>query len=214
MLDKIDALAAPHGLMAMGGAHSDPDQPKQTIVLIGTAPHFWSHFTQSPEYSDGAPDAIDRWSQRILPPIMEAAGGAAVVYPFGGPPFAPFIAWAKKTGEAFDSPVGMLVHARAGLLISYRGGIVFRGHLNLPAQQPTNPCDTCMDRPCVAACPVGALSDTHFYDVPKCKSHIASSEGQDCMTQGCATRLACPVSQLFNRPMAQNAYHMKAFRGS
>lgn len=214
LLDKVDAIAAPHGLMAMGGAHTDLDQAAQTIVLVGTAPTFWEHFMPSAEYGDGAADPIDRWSQRILPQIMDAVGGIGVVYPFGGPPYAPFIAWAKQTGEAFDSPVGMLVHTRAGLLISYRGGIVFPGRIHLPAQQAANPCDNCVTRPCVSACPVDALSDTHFYDVPRCKSHIATPEGRDCMTQGCATRLACPISQSFNRPTAQNAFHMTAFRGA
>lgn len=213
LLDKVDALASPHGLMAMGGAHTHPDQAAQTIVLIGTAPKFWDQFTQSTEYEDGAADPIDRWSQRIVPQIMEAAGGIGVVYPFGGPPYAPFIAWAKQTGEAFDSPVGMLVHIRAGLLISYRGGIIFPGRIPLPAQQALNPCNSCATRACVGACPVDALSDAHFYDVPNCKGHIASPAGTDCMTKGCATRLACPISQAFDRPTAQNAFHMTAFKG-
>ncbi len=214
LLDKVDALAAPHGLMAMGGVHTDRDLTAQTIVLVGAAPKFWDRFKQSMEYRDGAADPIDRWSQRILPPIMQAAGGIGVVYPFGGPPYAPFIAWAKQTGEAFDSPVGMLVHTRAGLLISYRGAIIFPGRTPLPAQQALNPCDNCVTRPCVNACPVDALSDTHFYDVPKCKNHIASPNGTDCMTEGCITRLACPISQAFDRPTAQNAFHMTAFRGA
>lgn len=213
LLDKVDALAAPHGLMAMGGVHSTRDQKAQTIVLIGTAPTFWAHFTQSAEFADGEADPIDRWSQRILPQIMEAAGAIGAVFPFGGPPYAPFISWAKQTGEAFDSPVGMLVHYRAGLMISYRGAIVFQGRIPLPALQPANPCDTCAARPCVSACPVNALSDQHFYDVPSCKAHIATDEGAACMDYGCASRLACPVSQSFGRPADQSACHMRAFRG-
>ncbi|WP_299412836.1 ferredoxin [uncultured Sulfitobacter sp.] len=213
LLDKVEALAAPHGLMAMGGAHTDIDQKPQTVVLVGTAPEFWDHFIQSHEHSDGLADPIDRWSQRILPQIMEAAGGIAVVYPFGGPPYAPFISWAKKTGEAFDSPTGMLVHIRAGLMISYRGGIVFAGRQPLPAQRPQNPCDSCVGRPCIPACPVNALSDQHFYDVPTCKTYINSAAGAGCVTNGCATRLACPISQTFGRPQAQSAAHMHVFKG-
>lgn len=213
LLDKVQALASPHGLMAMGGTHTALDQKPQTIVLLGAASGFWDHFTQSAEYADGAADPVDRWSQRVVPQIMEAAGRIGVVYPFGGPPYTPFISWAKQTNEAFDSPVGMLVHHRAGMMISYRGGILFAGHVALPAQAPANPCDSCKTRACIDACPVGALSDQHFYDVPSCKSHLASPAGKPCMDAGCAVRRACPVSQSFGRPIAQSAHHMRAFRG-
>jgi hypothetical protein len=214
LLDKVEALSAPHGLMAMGGLHPTGTQAGQTIVLIGTARHFWDHFTQSPEYIEGTPDPMDRWSLRVMPEIAEAAGGTSVAYPFGGPPYAPFIAWAKQTGEAFDSPVGMLVHYRAGLMISYRGAIVFSGRLPLPTQQSPNPCDSCTTRPCIDACPVDALSDKHFYDVPGCKAHIDTPSGTSCITGGCASRLACPVSRSFGRSTEQSAFHMRAFKGN
>lgn len=214
LLDKVEALAVPYGLMTMGAAHIKRDQTEKTIVLVGTAPTFWQHFIQSDEHADGAPDPIDRWSERIMPKITKAAGGVDVVYPFGGPPYAPFLSWAKLTGEAFDSPVGMLVHARAGLMLSYRGAVVFNGHRALPALQHANPCDACASRPCVGSCPVDALSDKHFYNVPDCKAHINTPEGESCMTQGCISRLSCPVSQSFGRPIAQTTHHMRAFKGA
>jgi ferredoxin len=199
--------------MAMGGLHIEQDHTVQTIVLVGTAPTFWDHFSRSSEYVDGGRDPIDNWSRRVVPEIANAAGGISVVYPFGGPPYAPFLAWAKQTGETFDSPVGMLVHHRAGMMISYRGAIVFAGKLPLPLRQPANPCDTCASRACVTACPVDALSDQHFYNVPSCKAHISSVKGTDCVTVGCSSRLACPVSQSFDRPAEQTAFHMRAFKG-
>lgn len=210
LLTKVEELAAPYGLMAMGGAHTDA---AQTIVLVGTSTSFWDHFQDTPEHSDAASNPVDRWSQRVMPLLMKAAGAQDVVYPFGGPPYAPFLSWAKQTGEAFDSPVGMLVHHRAGLMISYRGGLIFDGHLALPAMRPKNPCTKCVDRPCTAACPVDALSDTHVYDVPACKTFLGGAEGASCMSQGCAVRRACPVSQSFGRPTAQSAHHMRAFKG-
>ncbi|MEP1766575.1 MAG: ferredoxin [Sulfitobacter sp.] len=214
MLDKVDRLCTPHGLMAMGGAHVTRDHCAQTIVLVGAAPRFWDHFIQSPEYADGQPDPIDRWSQRIVPQIAGAIGSAEVAYPFGGPPYAPFLAWAKQTGEAFDSPVGMLVHHRAGLMISYRGALVLSGHLPLPTTAEQSPCLSCVPRACMSACPVGALATPQGYDVARCKSHITTSQGSPCKTQGCAARIACPVSQAFDRPAAQSAFHMRAFIGN
>ncbi len=214
LLDRVQALAAPHGLMTMGGLYPDGDLTGRTLVLIGTAPDFWQQFRRSPEHDDGQPDPVDRWSRRILPRISEAANGTGCIYPFGGPPHAPFIAWAKQTGEAFDSPTGMLVHVRAGLMISYRGAIMFDGRIPLPDQLTQSPCDSCADRACVTACPVDALSDLHSYDVPACKGFLATDAGSGCMTRGCAVRRACPVSQRFGRSETQSAHHMRAFKGA
>lgn len=210
LLEKVEAIAAPHGLMAMGGTHTDTGN---TVVLIGTSATFWDHFSKAPEHSDGAANPVDRWSQRVMPQIMRDAGAQDVVYPFGGPPYAPFLSWAKQTGEAFDSPVGMLVHHKAGLMISYRGALMFNARLPLPAVPTPPPCETCTDRPCLTACPVDALSDQHAYDVPACKAYLDTVEGSSCVSRGCAVRRTCPVSQSFDRSPAQSAHHMRAFKG-
>jgi epoxyqueuosine reductase len=209
-LHALATAAAPFGLMTMGALHD----AGRTLILLGTDSGFWDVFTTSPEATDGQADPINRYSERVLANLATQIGADDVAYPFGGPPYTPFIAWAKATGEAFDSPTGMLVHIKAGMMISYRGAVVFDGLLGLPATTHANPCDTCAARPCEAACPVGALSKDHFYDVPACKSYLATDAGQSCMTQGCAVRLACPVSQQFARPTAQSAYHMTQFKGA
>ncbi|MEP3440276.1 MAG: ferredoxin [Sulfitobacter sp.] len=210
LLDRIEGIAAPYGLMTMGGAHIEAEQ---AIVLLGTAATFWDKFIETREFSDAKVDPVDRWSKRVMPEIMQAAGAQDVIFPFGGPPYAPFLSWAKQTGEAFDSPVGMLVHYRSGLMISYRGALVFDRCLPLPDMCLSNPCDDCTDRPCLTACPVDALSELHPYDVPACKSYLATDKGDSCVTLGCAVRRACPVSQSFGRATAQSAHHMRAFKG-
>lgn len=210
MIDRIQQYVAPHGLMVMGHL-PHPQDATLSIFLIGADRDFWSKFTHSPEYTDGFADPIDRWSKRIIGRITDIEGGDSM-YPSDGPPYAPFIAWAEATGRFWQSPTGMLVHDHAGLLISIRGALILRATLS-PNTSSDSPCDTCAERPCVTACPVNALSDTHFYDVPSCKAHIASQSGHRCMSHGCATRLACPLSQSFDRPIAQSAFHMRAFKG-
>lgn len=205
----IQTAAAPFGLMSMGALHADG----QTLVLLGTGAGFWDIFSTTIEATDQQPHPIDRYSQRIMPQIATSTGAVDIAYPFGGPPYAPFIAWAKATGEAFDSPTGMLVHIHAGLMISYRGALVFDGEHPVPKPKVTHPCTTCADRPCEDACPVDALSTEHFYDVPACKTFLETHAGVPCMTQGCAVRRACPISQRFGRPEAQSAYHMLQFKG-
>lgn len=177
-----------------------------TLLLLGPdEPAFWPQFKASPEYSDGLPDPLDRWSRRVVGRLAGAAKGVAY-YPFDGPPFRPFYTWARRSGRAWPSPIGFLVHADRGLFVSYRGAIWVPEH-HAPAHG-TAPCDTCA-APCKDACPVGAFRAG--YDVEACRTHIATPQGASCMTQGCAARSACPVGAGLRAP-EQSAFHMEAFR--
>ena len=211
---KLDALTrdlAPFGLMEMGYL-PHPHDAAQSIILVGADRDFWTVFTKTPEYVDGAVNPIDRFSKRILNDIADRLDGRCE-FPSDGPPYAPFISWAQASGRFWQSPTGMLVHAHAGLMISIRGALIVPHVLPTLATQDS-PCTRCDLQPCVNACPVNALSDQHFYDVPTCKAHIASAAGKPCMTDGCATRLACPISQSFDRPSEQSAFHMRSFAGA
>ena len=177
-----------------------------TVLLLGPdEPGFWQHFEASPEYSDRLPDPLDRWSRRVVGHLATAAKGIAY-YPFDGPPFRPFYTWAQRSGRAWPSPIGFLVHADRGLFVSYRGAI-WLPETHAPAHG-TSPCDTCA-APCMDACPVGAFNEG--YDVEACRRHIAAPQGASCMTHGCAARRACPVGTGLRAP-AQSAFHMEAFR--
>ena len=207
----IQALAAPHFLDIFGAFHASDDDgcaPGTMVLLSPLEPGFWAHVQAEPEFTDDAPDPLDRWSARVITTLAELTGGAAH-FPFGGPPYAPFIRWATRTGRAWPSPVGMLVHDTAGLLISIRGAILLPDLLDLPPTAPQSPCETCA-RPCLSACPVGALGP-HPYDVPACHAFLDTTAGADCLTRGCLVRRACPVSQGFGRDTAQTAHHMRYF---
>ena len=182
-----------------------------TIFLLGAGRRCWPVFQLSLEYSDGKPDPLDRWSKRIISPLAQSLGGKGL-FPSDGPPYAPFIRWALDTGRFHQSPTGMLIHNQAGLMISIRGAIALPNHEELEPQATESPCKDC-DAPCVAACPVGALSASTAYDVPSCKDYLGSIQGEDCMSKGCRVRRICPVSQRFDRDPMQSAFHMAAFRG-
>lgn len=211
---RAEALSEALGLIVMGALHPGRvrarDLDRGTLILLGAGPGFWPAFRAAPEAADGAPDPVDRWSARV---ICDMAGtlGARAHFPFGGPPYAPFIDWALKSGRAFSSPTGMLVHDRVGLMISYRGALHFDAEFAIPKANGPSPCATCADRPCARACPVRALADGSAYDVAVCHRHLDSRAGKSCMMQGCAARLACPLSAGAGRSADQSALHMKAF---
>ncbi|MBF9047882.1 ferredoxin [Rhodobacterales bacterium LSUCC0031] len=212
-LEEIEARLAPHWLSVFGGFHPGPgdDAPAncETLLILGPRePGFWAYVTAEAEFHDGQPDPLDRWSRRLIGRIACDLGGKAL-FPFGGPPYRPFIAWAKATGRTWASPVGLLVHDQAGLMVSFRGALALRDRLVLPPTPPKPPCTGCA-RPCTEACPVGALH-AEAYDVAACHAHLATEAGQDCRDQGCRARRVCPVSQTYGRQVAQSAFHMRSF---
>jgi hypothetical protein len=203
-LDEITDAARPSGLAALGAFHHGENQ---TLILLGpNEPEFWSVFTQDSEYFEKKEEPMDRWSQRVIGGLAQAFGAQAL-FPLGGPPYHPFIGWALKSGRAWQSPVGLLVHDTSGLFVSYRGALLVPERLELP---PTgsSPCKKCSERPCLSACPAAALTKDG-YDVPKCHAHLDTA-GTECLSSGCIVRRACPVGQNKRLP-AQSAFHMRAF---
>ncbi len=208
-LDEIERALKPHHLTVFGGVKTGLPEGLKTLLLLGPkTPGFWPHFTTSPESRDRSADPLDRWSSRVITQLAQTLGARAF-FPFGGPPWQPFLQWAVDSGRAHISPVGLLVHDDAGLMVSYRGALGFTQDIKLP-KPPPNPCQTCADRPCLSACPVDALTPKG-YDVTACKTDLDRA-GNDCLTRGCAVRRACPVSQAHGRSEDQSAFHMRAFK--
>ena len=212
-IEAIAEYARRAALAVTGAFHPGPEDGVPvdcgTLVLLGPdEPGFWPHFCTSPEGRDGAPDPIDRWSRRVIRDLAATFGGVAV-FPFDGPPWLPFTAWAQRTGRVWTSPVGMLVHDETGLFFSCRGAMALPQKLALAAAS-VRPCDTCA-APCLDACPPRALTCAG-YDVPACHGFLDTAAGMECMARGCAVRRACPVG-MGRRLAAQSAYQMAQFHG-
>lgn len=192
------------GLQILGGLREGDN----TVYLLGPdGADFWRIFQTSPEFSDGEPDPIDRYSARVLAAIA-ADTNAEALFPFGGPPYLPFFQWALESKRCFASPAVLLVHAELGLFASFRGALRLKGKHPLPPALP-NPCITCATKPCLSACPAGAIEKEN-YNVAACHVFLDSEAGADCMARGCAVRRACPVGQAL-RPEGQSAFHMRYF---
>ncbi|WP_290746520.1 ferredoxin [Amaricoccus sp.] len=207
----VAGAAAAEGLVAGGGLHPGPEDgaPEGTGTIVLLCPDgrgFWDRFRAGPEFGDGRPDPLDRWSRRVIGGLA-ARLGATALFPFGGPPWRPFTRWARASGMAWEAPVGLLVHARLGLFVSYRGALAFAARLDLPAPA-ARPCDACA-RPCLTACPAGAMTGAG-YDIAACHGFLDGAEGADCLGRGCAVRRACPVGAGL-RAAEQSAFHMASF---
>ena len=200
-------------LEIVGGFHPGPGDglPEEvgTLVLLGPQePGFWEVVSAAPEFRDGTPDPLDRWSERVIARLARDLD-ALPFYPFGEPR-RPFVGWALKTGRVWASEVHLKISAGAGLLLSFRGALGLRDRLELPPWGQ-RPCDICAGKPCHTACPVGALTPKG-YDVAACRAWLATPEGAaDCGAYGCAVRRACPSSAGHPRDPALHAHHMRYF---
>ena len=219
VLEEIGESLKPHGLALRGAFHpvagdGAPELeggPSGTILLLGNlGGAMWPAFSASPERADGMAHGLDRWTRRILGSLAPRFGATAL-FPFGGPPWLPFQRWAMKADSVAPSPLGILIHPDYGLWHAYRGALAFLERLPLPPrEQRPSPCDSCIERPCLSACPVGAFTPGR-YDVARCRDHVAGPEGRACREEGCLARLACPVGRAHAYPAAEMAFHMAAF---
>lgn len=183
----------------------------RTIVLAGMVGHDgWDAFAASEEAGDCADHPLDRWSRRVIEALALDVG-AAPLFPFGGPPFWPFQQWARRSEPVYPSPIGLLIHPAYGLWHSYRGALGFREALDVPESTAVpSPCDSCRERWCLNACPVGAFSGSG-YDVAACAGHLEDPVGADCMGFGCRARRACPVGAEHAYGPEQANFTMRAF---
>ena len=219
------------GLAARGGFHVEPADglgDARTLILIGfTRIQHWETFAHSPEYTDGRPHPLDRWSMRTIDLLAEQIGGRAL-YPCDGPPFWPFQRWARRALALHVSPLGVLLDPEFGLWHSYRGALALPIEVPLPTpMQWPHPCESCESKPCLHTCPVGAVQ-AGAYDVDSCRAQVRSTatgaerrESREapaarrgatgCRTVGCLARRACPIGSANAYLPAQASFHMLAF---
>ena len=202
--EALWAAVEAYGFRLNGGFH-DKDG---TVVVVGHAgPKLWERF--SAEMPAG-PDPLDRWTRTVLAPVA-ARFGAKLLLPNDGPPWRPFQRWAMRAEAVHPSPLGLLVHPGFGLWHALRAALVFAERREVPPRaEAPSPCDSCNDRPCLTACPVGAF-DGRTYAADRCAVHVASEAGRDCRERGCRARRACPVGSEWAWGDAQQAFHMAAF---
>jgi len=216
-LETVLAAIEGAGLVARGALRlSDSERTGaladvRTIVLAGfVGRNGWDAFAASAEARDRTDHPLDRWSRRVIEALARDLGAKAL-FPFDGPPFRPFQQWAMRAEPVHPSPIGLLIHPAYGLWHSYRGALGFREALDVtePVATPS-PCESCRERPCLNACPVGAFSPA-VYDVAACAGHLEDAAGADCMSAGCRARRACPVGAAHAYGPEQASFTMRAF---
>lgn len=182
----------------------------RTLALVGNVgSSLWPAFSTSPEFADGQPHPLDRWSRRIGEGVAADVGGRAL-FPFGGPPHHPFQRWAMRGGTLFPSPIGLLIDPQHGLWHAFRFAIALPDTTAEVAAASSSPCLTCVARPCLRACPVDAFGEGE-YRHRECADYLAEHPDAACWRIGCLARHACPVGAISRYLPAHASFHMRAF---
>ena len=209
---SIERACQAEGLSVFAAFHPDPNdkapEGSQTLLMLGPKePGFWALIKASPEFDSA--DPVDHWSKRVINDLAKRLNAEAL-FPFGGPPYQPFISWSLRSGRVWQSPVSLMIGDEAGLFLSFRGALAFKDKLVLPENPAASPCDTCERKPCFTACPTAALTEAG-YDVPACHAFLDLDQGKPCYSGGCLVRRSCPVSKSYGRLTEQSAHHMRHF---
>ncbi len=185
-----------------------PSHVRQVILIGNAGADMFRKFMR-----DSSPsDSLDVWSKGRIDPLADDLG-ATVVYPFDKPP-QPFLTWARRGGAGYVSPLGLNIHPTFGLWHAYRAALLFPVAFDFGQQSKgSHPCETCVDKPCLSACPVSAFDGTS-YDVKSCGQYLHTDMGENCMADGCQARRACPIGTAYTYAKPQLQFHMKAFKAA
>jgi hypothetical protein len=107
-------------------------------------------------------------------------------------------------GWHHDSPFRVGIHPSWGSWFAYRAVVVADTAWPVsPKQTGPSPCTGCASRPCISACPAGALAPS--FNLNACLNH-RKQPGSSCQDR-CLARNACPVGSEHRYTDAQTSYH-------
>jgi hypothetical protein len=230
---RLATSLAPHGLNLVGvadAARYDAAVPErwrigrhapsvQSLLVIGNGGAAFWHAFQRRRAADAslraAHNPLDAFTRAVVgDTVAGMAGPLPIVFPFdAGPPALSFVHLAECAGLGRSSLLGVLVHPEFGPWIALRAAVLLPGPCTAPRPADGfDPCPTCVERPCIAACPGGAIGPAGW-DIPRCAAHRLSGTGDGC-DAGCHARIACVYGQAHRYPPDAQAFHQAFARGA
>ncbi len=207
------SVAAYDACVAAGRRLGDRAGDRRGIVVVangGVA--LWRAFRAAMPVPEGD-DPLDRFTRAVVEDAVGDVPGARCHFPFDAMPTAlDFQALGALAGLGRPSLVGVLVHPEFGPWIALRAAVVVPDDVAAPRPADDfDPCPTCVERPCIAACPVDAVG-LRGWDVAGCVAHRLAAD-RHC-ADGCAARIACVYGRAHRPPPEALAFHQAAARRS
>lgn len=196
------------GVADGGGYQTYLPDCQSAIVFANGGTDGWNHFVADirafPEHLSAHQHPLDDFVGRCIqqvdpnPPSsrrwIQCADTAEL--------FVDFQQLGREAGLGQSSPVGLLVHPEYGLWVSLRMVLLTTELLESTNLRP-HPCASCLEKPCIKACPSGAVTP-QGWSVQTCASFHQTST----LCKGvCHSRLVCPVGSQHRHSQLQHLYH-------
>ena len=210
MVATLDVAALPPELKSSLYERCGEFECSQVLLVGNGGPAFWRSFAQQkPETSDPVDSFVRQIVERCF---AEYWGNIERLWLYPSPTFFPVSPFGIQAGWHRPSPLGQGIHAHYGLWFAYRAMLGVPGsEFQVPSRSEPerdidkSPCEICIDKPCLQACPVQALTNTEPPDIAACLHH-RWKEQSTCRDR-CLARLACPVGKEHQYDLEQIQYH-------
>ncbi len=201
----FDCALLPNDVTGAMLAQEIPLDRYNSLVLLGHGgKQLW---TALAEYGWKTEDPVDHYSLATTETfIREYLDSPAVMmlYPTGYG--IPLQRLGELAGWSHPSPLGLGISEAYGVWFAYRSAFLTTATLPSMADQLTvSPCDSCHDKPCIPACPAGAVQGIGALDLAKC-ADFRTLEQSLCRDR-CLARMACPVAEEHRYTLEQIQYH-------
>ncbi len=226
LLTRLTEALAPYGLNLVGTTtraayeslvptsyRLEPLLPQtQTVIVIGNGGSaFWTTFRPYADRHAGDPHPLDDYTVEIiehsLTPILKPSGrGYRYVYPFrfGTEPVS-FMHLAQAAGLAGPSILGIMIHPVYGPWLALRAAVLVAHDLSHPPSAPGfNPCPSCIEKPCIQACPAGVIGARHGWNISGCAKHRLAA---DQCAAFCHARHSCVYGRKHRYPPDALRHH-------
>lgn len=183
----------------------DPAHRQRQLILIGHGGKtLWDAVKASGIRSENPIDdfsvrTVEQWFAQQFP-----GRAREIIYPGDIP--VDLQALGTIAGWHHASPFMLGINADWGTWFAYR--VVLLADTNLEPSRPLqgeSPCARCADKPCIAACPAGAM-DGGSFALDKCIAYRRKASSRCKAT--CVARVSCPVgsSHRYGDEQMQHAY--------
>lgn len=196
---KVSEL--PEELKKSLGAENIVNDNEYTLCLLASGgKELWSHL---PLPLKAADHPIDNYS---IGEILKFDPEAVILFPHNDLTIP-----LQKLGRFFNlsraSLLGLDINNEFGVWFAFRGVFLTKKTIEKNIYPEfISPCESCVDKPCISACPAGAVSETQGLGIKACAQYRLSLNN-NCADK-CISRMSCPYKAHHQYDLEQIRYHM------